>query len=1054
MPSAPSRPTTTTGLARDTLIVSFSARHTHAAAEAIIAEALLDVGVRHSVEKRTNALPTSDFALLTLRCSHPLERTRALDALRRHAAIELLSPEKRYSAPPRDDSTPPPSQPPPHAAANVSHCQRSSTCPTARRLLAPVVNRRGADLGTAGAGHAHGTPSTPTQLHAHALWRLGYRGGGVHVAVFDSGLSDSPALQTLLPHVEEVTNWTDEPDANDKVGHGSFVASVIGAAAGSGPAHAACEGLAPDAILHIFKVFNSQQLSYTSWFLDAFEHVLRSGKIHVLNLSIGGPDSSDAPFIRKVDELAASQVIIISGIGNSGPVWGTLMNPADQSSVLGVGGVDSSGGLADFSSRGMTMWELPDGYGRVKPDVLTHGQRVPGLATDGKCRHLSGTSVACPVVAGVVALLASIVPPPRRWQLLNPAVIKQVLAESARKLRARSAYEQGSGTIDLLAAAQLITGYIPRASVLPPRLDLLPCAPHGGQSAEGSHGYMWPHCAQPLYHGALPVLVNLTVLNGLALTSRLVAPPVFVPSDASHEGLLTISFESPAIFRPWCGTLGVALSASTDAASFDGPISGELRFELEALDGAHQSTSAALSVPLAVRVVPTPPREKRLLFDQWHSVRYAPFYVPRDNLAVTDELLDWQGDHLHTNMRDLFMWLRAHGYYVEILGCPYTCFNASQYGALLVVDAEAEFGADEARKLRHDIIHHGLSLVVLGEWYNTKVMSSIRFFDENTKQWWTPATGGANLPAINELLAPFGVAFGDAVLRGEVGIGANSVQLASAAPIARFPAGGWLVRALSLQDEGAKLAGVLPFARGLKDVPVVGLLQPRHAGSGRIAAFGDTECVDSLSSQRGTAPCWWLLHALLDFATEGKRDRALFPDNSALETSYAHPEPLPLRPQRAPADAPDASPPPPPPRHAANSARGVVRPSAMRGLGPLLRTSECLLARMGLTPHMHPESSSPLPDEPFGILAHWPHGALHGVAGVAEGSPDGGLRHGPRVGGAHELVDQVGGARYNSRSGVGAIVLCALALALGFNYFRRRNVRKQRLSDAKALHAV
>ena len=37
------------------------------------------------------------------------------------------------------------------------------------------------------------------------------------------------------------------------------------------------------------------------------------------------------------------------------------------------------------------------------------------------------------------------------------------------------------------------------------------------------------------------------------------------------------------------------------------------------------------------------------------------------------------------------------------------------------------------------------------------------------------------MPAINELLAPFGVAFGDAVLRGDLSVGGSAVQLASAA---------------------------------------------------------------------------------------------------------------------------------------------------------------------------------------------------------------------------------------------------------------------------------
>lgn len=41
------------------------------------------------------------------------------------------------------------------------------------------------------------------------------------------------------------------------------------------------------------------QVSYTSWFLDAFNYVLLR-KLNVINLSIGGPDFLDAPFVDKV----------------------------------------------------------------------------------------------------------------------------------------------------------------------------------------------------------------------------------------------------------------------------------------------------------------------------------------------------------------------------------------------------------------------------------------------------------------------------------------------------------------------------------------------------------------------------------------------------------------------------------------------------------------------------------------------------------------------------------------------------------------------------------
>ena len=57
---------------------------------------------------------------------------------------------------------------------------------------------------------------------------------------------------------------------------------------------------------------------------------------------------------------------MVSAIGNDGPLYGTLNNPADQNDVIGVGGVDYADQIASFSSRGMSTWELPIGYGRAK----------------------------------------------------------------------------------------------------------------------------------------------------------------------------------------------------------------------------------------------------------------------------------------------------------------------------------------------------------------------------------------------------------------------------------------------------------------------------------------------------------------------------------------------------------------------------------------------------------------------------------------------------------------------------------------------------------------
>lgn len=91
----------------------------------------------------------------------------------------------------------------------------------------------------------------------------------------------------------------------------------------------------------------------------------------------------DHPFVDKVWELTANNVIMVSAIGNDGPLYGTLNNPADQMDVIGVGGIDFEDNIARFSSRGMTTWELPGGYGRVKPDIVTYGAGVRGSGVKG-----------------------------------------------------------------------------------------------------------------------------------------------------------------------------------------------------------------------------------------------------------------------------------------------------------------------------------------------------------------------------------------------------------------------------------------------------------------------------------------------------------------------------------------------------------------------------------------------------------------------------------------------------------------------------------------------
>ncbi|KAF6140685.1 hypothetical protein GIB67_013978 [Kingdonia uniflora] len=79
--------------------------------------------------------------------------------------------------------------------------------------------------------------------------------------------------------------------------------------------------------------------------------------------------------------------------------------------------------------------------------------------------------------------------------------------------------------------------------------------------------------------------------------------------------------------------------------------------------------------------------------------------------------------------------LRNSGYYVETLGLPLTCFDARQYGTLLMVGLEDEYFEEEIKKLRDDILNAGLGLVVFTKWYIVDTMVKMAFYDDNTRSW-------------------------------------------------------------------------------------------------------------------------------------------------------------------------------------------------------------------------------------------------------------------------------------------------------------------------------
>lgn len=120
----------------------------------------------------------------------------------------------------------------------------------------------------------------------------------------------------------------------------------------------------------------------------------------------------------------AGQLMVISA-GNEGPACATIWSPASADDGLIVGAVDANGRVTEFSSRGPAT--APDGTLRILPDVVAPGDAIVSSQPGNRYTAASGTSMAGPHAAGLVALL---------WSA-NPALIgdiattEQVLRDTA-----------------------------------------------------------------------------------------------------------------------------------------------------------------------------------------------------------------------------------------------------------------------------------------------------------------------------------------------------------------------------------------------------------------------------------------------------------------------------------------------------------------------------------------------------------------------------------------------------------------------------------------------
>ena len=303
------------------------------------------------------------------------------------------------------------------------------------------------------------------------LHNIGLRGQGMVIAILDGGFfnyNTLDAMDSIILNNQVLDTWdfySNNTTVSEDHPHGMQCLSTIAA---NIPGQFI--GKAPKANFLLYRTedVNSEYPIEEFNMVCGMERADSAGA-DVISTSLGYSEFDDPSFNHTyaqmngnttiaaigADLAAKKGILFVAAAGNEGGnAWHYIMTPADGDSVLAIGAVNTSGAVGSFSSYG------PSSDGQVKPDVASVGVNAMVQSPSNTVTTGSGTSFACPNMAGLSTIL---------WQAfpeVNNMRIVRALRE-AGSIAATPNDRIGYGIPDLKAAfGKLLTEFATSTSTI------------------------------------------------------------------------------------------------------------------------------------------------------------------------------------------------------------------------------------------------------------------------------------------------------------------------------------------------------------------------------------------------------------------------------------------------------------------------------------------------------------------------------------------------------------------------------------------------------------